>query len=328
MEYNYFEIAPSPMCDFLEYLVSIRGKSPRTVREYFLDLRTFHRFLCFRYKLVKSDTPFEDVDIFLIDLSIIKKVNLLDLHAFIAFIDKDRNNSNRTKARKVACLKSFYKYLYSTMGLIAEDPAIKLESPKSNKRLPVHLTLEQSKYLLKSIEGQNKERDFAIIMIFLNCGVRLSEIVSINLNNYKDETLTVIGKGNKERTIYLNDACIASLRDYIKIRPDGLDGHENAMFLSNRKTRISQRAIQHLVEKSLVAAGLGSSNFSPHKLRHTAATLMYQHGNVDIVALQDILGHESVATTQIYTHINDERLKEAVKNNPLSTFMDDDDTNK
>ncbi len=327
MEYNYFELAPSPMCDFLEYLISIKGKSPRTVHEYFLDLRTFHRFLCLRYKLVPSDTVFEEIDFFIIDLNTIKKVNLFDLHAFVSFIDKERDNSNRTKARKVACLKSFYRYLHNVMNIVNEDPAAKLETPKASKRLPIHLSLDQSKALLEAIDGQNKERNFAIIMIFLNCGVRLSEIVSIDINNYKDETLTVIGKGNKERTIYLNSACIVSIDEYLKVRPVPILGHENAMFLSNRRTRISQRAIQHLVEKYLVAAGLGDNKFSPHKLRHTAATLMYQYGNVDIVALQDILGHESVATTQIYTHINNERLKQAIKSNPLSTYMDDKNDN-
>ena len=324
MEYNYFELAPSPMCDFLEYLTSIKGKSPRTVHEYFLDLRTFHRFLCLRYKLVPSNTVFEEIDFFLIDLNMIKKVNLFDLHAFISFIDKERDNGNRTKARKVACLKSFYRYLHNIINIFTEDPAAKFETPKASKRLPIHLSLEQSKALLAAIDGQNRERNFAIVMIFLNCGVRLSEIVSININNYKEETLTVIGKGNKERTIYLNSACIMSIDEYLKVRPVPLPGHENAMFLSNRRTRISQRAIQHLVEKYLDAAGLGDNNFSPHKLRHTAATLMYQYGNVDIIALQDILGHESVATTQIYTHINNERLKQAIKSNPLSTYMDED----
>ncbi len=325
MNYNYFELAPSPMCDFLEYLISIKGKSPKTVHEYFLDLRTFHRFLCLRYKLVPPDSVFEEIDIFLINLDIIKKVNLFDLHAFISFIDKERDNANRTKARKVACLKSFYRYLHVIMNIINENPSERLETPKSSKRLPIHLSLEQSKSLLESIDGKYKERNFAIIMIFLNCGVRLSEIVSIDLNNYKDETLTVIGKGNKERTIYLNSACIKSIEEYLKVRDIPIAGHEQAMFLSNRKTRISQRAIQHLVEKYLVAAGLGDNKFSPHKLRHTAATLMYQYGNVDIIALQDILGHESVATTQIYTHINDDRLKQAIKSNPLSTYMDDKD---
>lgn len=323
MEYNYYDLAPSPICDFLEYLTSIKGKSPRTVHEYYLDLRTFCRYLCLRYKLVPQNTVFKEIDIFLIDLDIIKKVNLFDLHAFISFIDKERDNGNRTKARKVACLKSFYRYLHNIMNIVSEDPAARLETPKASKRLPIHLSLDQSKALLESIDGQHKERNFAIIMIFLNCGVRLSEIVSIDVNNYKDETLTVIGKGNKERTIYLNSSCITSVDEYLKVRPIPIAGHEQAMFLSNRRTRISQRAIQHLVEKYLVAAGLGDNKFSPHKLRHTAATLMYQYGNVDIVALQDILGHESVATTQIYTHINDERLKQAIKNNPLSTYMDD-----
>lgn len=325
MEYNYFELAPSPMSDFLEYLTSIKGRSSRTVHEYFLDLRTFYKFLCIRFKLVPYNTDFEDIDFSVVDLNIIKKVSLFDLHAFISYIDKERGNSNRTKARKVACLKSYYRYLCNIVNLLNDNPADKLETPKGSKRLPVYLSLDESKKLLRTIDGQNLERNFAIITIFLNCGVRLSEIVSINLSNYKDDTLTVIGKGNKERTIYLNPACKFAIEEYMKVRPIPVVGSEDAMFLSNRKTRISQRAIQHFVEKYLKEAGLGDKHYSPHKLRHTAATLMYQYGNVDIVALQDILGHESVATTQIYTHINNERLKNAVKSNPLSTFVSDKD---
>ncbi|QSX06515.1 tyrosine recombinase XerC [Sedimentibacter sp. zth1] len=320
MEYDYNELAPSPMSDFLEYLISIKGRSSRTVHEYFLDLKTFHKFLCLRFRLVSKNTDFEEIDYFKIDITYIKKVTLLDLHAFISFIDKERNNTNRTKARKVACLKSFYRYLYNIVNIVDDNPAERLETPKGNKRLPIYLSLEESKALLDSIDGQNKERNFAIIMIFLNCGVRLSEIVSINISNYKEEILTVIGKGNKERTIYLNDSCKYSIEEYLKVRPVAIVGNEDAMFLSNRRTRISQRAIQHLVDKYLDAAGLANKHYSPHKLRHTAATLMYQYGNVDIVALQDILGHESVATTQIYTHINNKRLKDAIKSNPLSTF--------
>lgn len=320
MEYNYYELAPSPVSDYLEYLISIKGRSPKTVHEYFLDLKTFYKFLCIRYRLVPRNTNFEEIDYFKITLDHIKRVSLLDLHAFVAFIDKERGNTNKTKARKVACLKSFYRYLHNIVAIVDDNPADRLETPKGSKRLPIYLTLDESKALLESIEGQNKERNFAIIMIFLNCGVRLSEIVSINITNIKDETLTVIGKGNKERTIYLNRSCIDAINNYLNVRPVPIAGHENALFLSNRKIRISQRAIQHLVEKYLKAAGLSDKHYSPHKLRHTAATLMYQYGNVDIVALQDILGHESVATTQIYTHINNERLKDAIKSNPLSTF--------
>lgn len=318
MYVNYNDLCPAPMSDFLEYMLSIRGRSEKTVSEYFLDLRTFYRFLVMRYKLSNNVNDFNDIDINLVSLDTLKKVKIMDLHAFIGYIDRERNNSNRTKARKIACLRSFYKYLHSIVRLVPENPAIDLETPKKNSRLPVALTLDESKNFLTSISGSNEKRDYAIIILFLNCGLRLSELVSINIDKIKGDTLTVVGKGNKERTIYLNDVCVKAIEDYLATRPDAKPGHENAMFISNRKTRFTQRGIQHMVYKYLNEAGLGGNHFSPHKLRHTAATLMYQYGHVDIRALQELLGHESVSTTQIYTHINKEQLRDAVKLNPLN----------
>lgn len=318
MYINYSNLCPTPMCDFLEYLISIKGKSEKTVNEYFLDLRTFYRFLVVRFKLSKDIDVFEEIDINLVNLNIIKKLTILDLHAFISYIDRERNNKNKTKARKIACLRSYFKYLHLIVKLVSENPALNLETPKSSGRLPVYLTLHQSKDLISCIDGTNKERDLAIIMIFLNCGLRLSELTSINITSFKDDTLTVVGKGNKERTIYLNEICIQVINDYISVRPNAIEGHENALFLSNRKSRFSQKGVQHMLKKYLIQAKLTDKNYSPHKLRHTAATLMYQYGNVDIRALQEILGHESVATTQIYTHIDKEQLRQAVKNNPLN----------
>nr|WP_312576185.1 tyrosine recombinase XerC [Sedimentibacter sp.] len=318
MYVNYNDLCPAPMSDFLEYMLSIRGRSEKTVSEYFLDLRTFYRFLVMRYKLSNNVNDFNDIDINLVSLDTLKKVKIMDLHAFIGYIDRERNNSNRTKARKIACLRSFYKYLHSIVRLVPENPAIDLETPKKNSRLPVALTLDESKNFLTSISGSNEKRDYAIIILFLNCGLRLSELVSINIDKIKGDTLTVVGKGNKERTIYLNNVCVKAIEDYLATRPDAKPGHENAMFISNRKTRFTQRGIQHMVYKYLNEAGLGGNHFSPHKLRHTAATLMYQYGHVDIRALQELLGHESVSTTQIYTHINKEQLRDAVKLNPLN----------
>ena len=318
MYVNYSDLCPAPMCDFLEYMLSIRGRSTKTVSEYFLDLRTFYRFLVIRYKLSSKIDEFDDIDINLVTLDILKKVKIMDLHAFIGFIDRERNNSNRTKARKIACLRSFYKYLYSIVRLVSENPAIDLETPKKNSRLPVALTLDESKNFLNSINGSNEKRDYAIITLFLNCGLRLSELISINIDKIKGDTLTVVGKGNKERTIYLNDVSVRVIEDYLTTRQDAKPGHENALFISNRKTRFTQRGVQHMVDKYLNESGLSGNHFSPHKLRHTAATLMYQYGHVDIRALQEILGHESVSTTQIYTHINKEQLRDAVKLNPLN----------
>lgn len=318
MHVNYSDLCPAPMCDFLEYMLSIRGRSEKTVNEYFLDLRTFYRFLVIRYHLSSHVDVFDEIDINLVTLETLKKIQIMDLHAFIGFIDRERNNTNRTKARKIACLRSFFKYLYSIVKLIPVNPAIDLESPKKNSRLPVALTLDESKNMLASIKGTNEERDYAIITLFLNCGLRLSELISINIDKIKGDTLFVVGKGNKERTIYLNDVCVKAIEDYLAVRPEANPGHENALFLSNRKTRFTQRGVQHMVDKYLNEAGLAGKNYSPHKLRHTAATLMYQYGHVDIRALQELLGHESVSTTQIYTHIDKEQLRDAVKLNPLN----------
>ncbi|MTI48119.1 site-specific tyrosine recombinase/integron integrase [Sporosalibacterium faouarense] len=309
--------------DFLNYIETIRGKSSNTVREYHYDLRTFFKFLKVRYRIVTKSTDFEEIDISDIDINIIKRVNIQDLYAFISYVDKERNNHNHAKARKVASLRSFFKYLHSKVRLIDENPALDLESPKTDSRHPVYLTLEEAKQLLEAIDGQFKERDYAIITLFLNCGMRLSELVSIDIDKIKGDTLTVIGKGNKERTIYLNDACINALDNYLKVRPsDGKD--KKALFISRKKNRLSPKAVQYMVKKYVKLAGLDSEKYSPHKLRHTAATLMYKHGNVDIRALQQILGHENVSTTQIYTHIDDERLRKAVKSNPLSSISQND----
>lgn len=316
---NYFNVCPSPLCDFLEYLETIKGKSTKTVNEYFLDLRIFYRFLASRY-ILSSEINFDDIDINLITEDILNKVKLNDLHSFISHVDKVRNNTNRTKARKVASIRSYFNYLTNVTKVLSENPAQNLETPKSSIRQPVYLTLSESKSLLESISGQNKKRDFAIIILFLNCGMRLSELTGINIDNFKEDTLTVIGKGNKERTIYLNNSCIEALSAYIKVRPEAKENHEKALFLSNRKQRISQKAVQHLVKKHLTLSGLDRKKYSPHKLRHTAATLMYKYGDVDIRALQEILGHENVSTTQIYTHIDNERLRKAVSSNPLSNY--------
>lgn len=317
--------------DYLNYLETIKGVSPTTVKEYFLDLRTFFRFLKIRYKLVNSSTPFNEIEIKDIDIDIIKKINLQDLHAFISYVDKNRNNGNYSKSRKIASLKSFFSYLYSKVNLLEKNPAENLEFPKRDTRHPVHLTLEESQLLLNTVLKNKNElyrkRDYAIITLFLNCGLRLSELASIDINKIKNDTLTVIGKGNKERTIYLNDSCIEAINSYLEVRPkDAID--KDALFISKRKLRLSNRAIQHLIKKYLSQSGLDTSIYSAHKLRHTAATLMYKYGDVDIRALQAILGHENVSTTQIYTHIDDERLRKAVRSNPLANINTDSSPKK
>lgn len=309
--------------DYLNYMETIKGVSPNTVKEYFFDLRTFFRFMKTRNREVPSDTIFEEIIISDIDISFIKNINIQDLHAYISYADKKRDNGNFAKSRKVASLRSFFDYLYSIVSLIDKNPAEALEFPKTENRHPVYLTLEQAEKLLNTVlENKNEEymkRDYAIMMLFLNCGLRLSELSSIDIDKIRnDDTLSIIGKGNKERTIFLNDACIEAISDYLIVRPKE-PKDKKALFISKRKNRMSNRAIQHMIDRYLEKSGLDTNIYSTHKLRHTAATLMYKYGNVDIRALQEILGHESVSTTQIYTHIDNERLREAVKSNPLSS---------
>jgi site-specific recombinase XerD len=236
----------------------------------------------------------------------------------MSYVSRERDNNANSRARKVASIKSFFNYLTTKARLLEHNPAVELESPKIIKRLPRYLNIEESKMLLASVSGKNRERDYAILTLFLNCGLRLSELVSININKIKNDTLTVIGKGNKERTIYLNKACKSALNAYLRVRPVEGVIDKNALFLSERKKRISNKTVQYIVKKYIIAAGLDPERYSTHKLRHTAATLMYKHGHVDIRALQEILGHESVSTTEIYTHVDNQQLKEAVDSNPLA----------
>lgn len=311
---------PDCLNNFLNYLGTIRGKSDNTLLGYKFDLILFLKFLLLYKRLVPETIDFENIKINRIDNDLLKSVKLTDLYAFISFAEHDRENGTYARARKVAALKSFFKYLTGKARIFEENPAAELESPKIDKRNPIYLTLDESKSLLKSIDGKSKERDYCIITLFLNCGLRLSELCSINITKIKEDTLTVVGKGNKERTIYLNDACVTSIHDYLKIRnvkeEKILD--KEALFISRNYRRINKRSVELIVKKYVKNAGLINDKYTPHKLRHTAATLMYKYGNVDIRSLQKILGHENVSTTQIYTHVDDEKLREAVSLNPLS----------
>lgn len=311
---------PTFLQDFLMYMQTIKGKSPNTVLVYFYDLRIFLRFLKLHKCVVSKDTEFNDIEIADIDISMLKTVTLSDLYAFMSYISNHRSNSSYARARKVASLKSLFKYLTTKAKLLDINPAIELESPKVVKRLPRYLNIEESKQLLSSVDGEYSVRDYAIITLFLNSGIRLSELVGINLYNIRNESLSVIGKGNKERVIPLNSACIKAINEYMKIRyVDGVKD-KTALFLSERKQRISKSTVQYIVKKYIISAGLDPKRYSTHKLRHTAATLMYKYGHVDIRALQELLGHESIATTEIYTHLGQQELRNAVESNPLSNF--------
>lgn len=315
-----YDDMPEIAIEFLNYMLIIKGKSERTIQEYYYDLRTFFRYIKLTTRPGFKDTDFDSIDVRDITLDDIKKIDLADLYSFMSFTSRIRENTAVTRARKVASLRSFYKYLFSKAKLIEYNPAAELDSPKVVHRLPRYLNVDESIQLLESVEGKNKVRDYAILVLFLNCGLRLSELVGINLSDIRGDTLTVMGKGKKERTIYLNQACLEAIDAYRRIRPVEGVKDKDALFLSERKQRISPKTVQYLVKKYIAAAGLDTRKYSTHKLRHTAATLMYKHGNVDIRALQSILGHESISTTEIYTHLDDQQLRRAVESNPLSRY--------
>ena len=306
--------------DFITYMETIKGKSSKTVDEYFFDLRTFLRYM----KVLKNQATLDDFDnISIADVSIefIREITLHDLYEYLSYTLRERLNNANSRARKVSSLKSFYKYLMNKAKLISFNPAAELDSPKIPKTLPKYLSLDESKELLAHIDGPHKFRDYAMITLFLNCGLRLSELAGINLKDIRDDKLTVFGKGSKERTVYLNAACIKAIQAYIENeRPkEGVKSpHKDALFLSRLNQRISIKTIQYVVKKHLDAAGLDTTKYSVHKLRHTAATLMYRHGHVDVRVLQEILGHTNLSTTQIYTHLDDEQLRSASESNPLA----------
>lgn len=311
---------PQQLNNFLNYLTTVKERSPNTMSAYKVDLVMFFRFLKLYKTKLPKDIEFKEIDISDIDDKFIRGIHLTDLFSFMAFLDNYRDNGSYAKARKVATLKSFFKFLYGKVKILDENPAIELESPKIKKRNPIYLTLEESKRLLSSIDGTNKARDYCIITLFLNCGFRLSELCSIDISKIKEDTLYVVGKGNKERTIYLNKACLKAIDEYLKVRNKNLDKikDKDALFISRNNTRINKRTVELMLKKYLRKANLDEEKYTPHKLRHTAATLMYKHGDVDIRSLQKILGHENISTTQIYTHVDNEKLREAVSLNPLS----------
>ncbi len=312
---------PQVMQDYFLYQSAIRNKSELTVLEYASDLRSFLRFLIKFNNLCETDKKFTKIDVKDFPSDKIIKVTSKDAVAFLSFCKTDLNNNAATRARKASTLRSFYKWLTYHENLIESNPMEHLESPKNKKSLPKYLTLDDCIELLKNIDGPNKERDFCIIIFFLNCGLRLSELVSLNYNDIRsDRTMKVTGKGNKERTIYLNDSCIDAFEAYMKVRPNEGLKDRNALFISRNKNRISKKTVQHIVYTLLEKSGLSGMGLSTHKLRHTAATLMYQHGNTDIMLIKEVLGHENLGTTQIYTHVINSQLKQAADSNPLSGF--------
>ena len=322
MRKEYYDDCPEYLKNFLTNLKVIKDRADRTEEAYYIDIRTFLRYLRKEiYKDVSDDIEWSEISIKNVPIEWIKKFNLNDAHLYLKYLKDERNNSTATRARKASALKQLFSYLNKISKVIKNDPLKDLELPRVKNKLPSFLSLEDSQQLLSSIDSRYKERDFCIIFLFLNCGMRLSELVGLNLKDYsrQNKTLRVTGKGNKQRIVYLNDACVETLNNYIDIhRPNETAKDKDAIFLSANKTRIAKRRVQQIVEENLQRAGLSNLGITTHKLRHTAATLMYQYGNVDTLVLRDVLGHKSIATTEIYTHLSDKKLREAADANPLS----------
>lgn len=328
MKNVYINIEDNPgfLNSFLDYTATILNKSQNTVKEYNYDLNTFLKFILYHFKMT-NEKDLKQISIRNMSLETVSKITLDDIHSFLFYLTNTYNSKAATRARKVSSIRVFFNYLCNKAGLIEKNPAQNLETPKLDKRIPKYLTLDDSKKLLEAVndmDDRNKERDYAIITLFLNCGMRLSELVGINIKdiNFNDQKLNVIGKGNKERTIYLNSACMNAVNKYLAVRPHDNVKYDSkdALFLSERRERISNRTVQYIVKQELKRAGLDTNKYSVHKLRHTAATLMYKYGNVDIRALQELLGHESISTTEIYTHVDNSQIRNAVESNPLANI--------
>ena len=325
---DYRTEAPQILRDFLSYHETIKAHSKRTVDEYFLDLRNFFRYLKQQRNPELLGKALDEIDIMDVDLDFVASVTLTDIYSYMTYLSRDRiqhqNSPNSdyglnaaTRARKIATIRSFYNYLTNKMHLLRENPVKDIDSPKLQKTLPKYLTLDESLQLLSSVDGKNQERDYCILTLFLNCGLRISELVGLNLNDIQEDALRVLGKGNKVRIIYLNEACQDALKRWLAVRRPIHGRDENALFLSSQNERISRSTVHAMVKKRLSEAGIDSTQYSSHKLRHTAATLMLQNG-VDVRAVQEVLGHDHLNTTEIYTHIDNESLRIAAKANPLS----------
>lgn len=320
----YYSDCPKELKDFLFYIETIQGSSPNTVNGYYIDLKSFYRYI----KLMNTTSSkkefdnlskdFEEIKIADVPLDAIKKVSLSDIYEYLYFLSHERENSAVTRSRKISSLRAFFNYLHTKVKLIGDNPTKELSLPNAKKSMPKYLSLEQAKALLDAA-FQMGLREYCMITLFLNCGMRLSELVGLNVSSVKTDSVKILGKGNKERIVYLNEACVAALELYLPERDKQTNMiDKEALFLSNRGTRISARRVQQLVDQALKQAGLWDEGFSTHKLRHTAATLMYQHNNTDIRVLQEILGHVNLATTEIYTHVANKQVEDALKSSPLS----------
>lgn len=328
---DYRNEAPPVLRDFLSYHETIKGHSRATVDEYFLDLRNFFRYLKIERGLVPRSAELDEISIKDVDLDLIASVTLNDVYDYMAFLARDKVKNERSRepeyglmassrARKIATIRSFYKYLTVKTKQLEVNPVEGLDTPKTTKSLPRYLSLDESRRLLDAVDGVNSERDYCIICLFLNCGLRISEIVGLNVGDVREDSIRILGKGNKERIVYLNEACQAAIEAYKPVRSQMAGSSVSAFFVSNRRKRMSRETVHAMVKKTLLKAGLDPDKYSSHKLRHTAATLMLQNG-VDVRTLQEVLGHEHLNTTQIYTHVDNSELRLAAQANPLAEYI-------
>ena len=314
---DYREFASPLLCDFFAYHESVKGHSNHTVDEYCLDLRSFFRYMKRLKRVVSRTVPEDQIPIDDIDIAFIRQISLSDVYSYLSYLNREKGLNEASRARKISAIRSLFKFLTTKTHQLEENPVQNLDSPKIRKSLPRYLSLEESVRLLDSVRGKNQARDYCILVLFLNCGLRISELVGLNVSDIHANTIRVLGKGNKERILYLNDSCVDALEDYFVVRNAMTLVEPEALFVSNQRKRISKSAVHLLVKNALAAAGLDPTLYSAHKLRHTAATLMLQSG-VDVRTLQEVLGHDHLNTTQIYTHVNSEDLADAAQMNPLA----------
>lgn len=316
---------PEFLNDYLVHIKVVQMLSDRTIQEYYFDVRLFLKYI---YSLLHDiDGDISDVDVSLMSVEDIKKIKVSDIYNFVFYTADERKNSDRARYRKISSLRSFFKYAARVARIVDNDPTKDLDIPVPKTALPKFLSLNESLRLLAASNNSDSSRDYCVITLFLNCGMRLSELVGINISDidFYENRLKVLGKGNKERMVYLNNACIDALNKYLEIRRNNQKASEEpALFISNQNRRISKRRVQQIVEKTLSAAGLDGKGITTHKLRHTAATLMYQYGDADVLTLKELLGHASVSTTEVYTHLNNEMVRNAVESNPLSNVKTTD----
>ncbi len=317
-------LLPERVNEFVSYMLAVKGCSKLTADGYVRDLRLLFEYLAATKKEHISPSDIKnDYDLSFIDDNFLSKISIADIYAFLAYCTSERTNNLSTRNRKASSIRGFFKYIADNMKYIPSNPVSHLQLPSDKKKLPRYLTLEQSVALLNAVDGENAARDYCILTIFLNCGLRLAELVGLNLSdiNLEECTMKVTGKGNKQRMLYLNGACVSAIRSYMAVRPaDGLKGEDarSALFVSRLGKRIGRQAVQLMVYNYLKKIGLDGQHYSVHKLRHTAATLLYQYNDTDILVLKEMLGHENLSTTEIYTHVENKQVRAAIENSPLN----------